>query len=98
MPTQQVPRSQIVVMANAAVSAVHQIRAKVGLACVRADARFKAVTGKTNQASPCISDMIIDLVERRHIPCSGTSCPFHTGECYCIVYCSRLDTILNNDT
>jgi hypothetical protein len=33
-----------------------------------------------------------------HVPCSGTSCPFHTGEGCCIVYCSRLDTILNNDT
>ena len=72
MPTQQVTRSPIVVMANRAVSAVRQIRAQVGLACVRADARFKAVTGKTNQASPFISDVIIDLVERGML-CNGTA-------------------------
>ena len=72
MPTQQVTRSPIVMMANAAVSAVHQIRVQLGLACVRADIRFKAVTGKTNQASPFISDVIFDLVEHGML-CNGTA-------------------------
>jgi hypothetical protein len=46
------------------VSAVRHIEAKIGLACARADARFKVVTGKANQASPIlISDVTIDLME-----------------------------------